>query len=441
MQTLNSTKEVPILSSQDIEHNKIPNAIKWDGWQAPTSFGLNLKNLESEKDEIKYLMNYTSNLFESKKTTEYLNENTAKLWFWKHISLIFSIGIVYEEEDKQIMNAILKYFNKKDDVFIPNVYKIFDYRNKFISTIEKEFDIGNGNYHIMLVPFVTTDDPVVLSKSPESVYSSYGPLTPFVDLDNIVSYIIEINNKYGAVKSGMTEDVAKILHVNLHKDVSSQNPGQSGVYGQARQMTYDPMNRRIQRQGYLDLATGDGITSVAVGQDLLNLINPEQQLDPTTAKQWFDENQEGLNYRYAVKPAHRTIQGLDYTPPEAFKDQRFQGKKSLYNQIVGTYNGMDRQHLGIIQDQKAIHYKADDYYETESNKKLKPSYELYNIDYSTKDMTEDEFKKSMNKFVDEQLGKTEIPEAIKINTSKINFNIVNSCKSTCRAAGSFNTNQ
>lgn len=433
MQT-NTTKEVPVMSSQDIELNKIPTSIQWDGWQAPTSFGLSLKNITKEKDEIKYLMDYTNNLFETKKTTAYLNENTPKLWFWKHVTLIFSIGVVYEEEDKQILDAILKYFNKKDDVFIPNNYKLFDYRNELIKTIEKEFDIGPGNYHFMLVPFVTTDDKEILKDAPESVYSAYGPLTPFVDLDNAVSYIIEINNKYGAVKSGMTEDVAKILHINLNKDIEDQNPGQSGTYGQARKMTYDPMNRRIQRQGYIDFATGDGITSVEVGQDLLNLMNPEQQIDPTLARQWFDENQEGLNYRHAVKPAHRDINGLDCTPPEAFKDQRFQGKNSLYNQIARTYNGMDRQHLGIIPDQKAIHYKADDYYETESNKEIKPSYELYDIEYSTKDLTEDEFKKSMNKFVDEQKGKTEVPKALRVSSQPLNFNIVNKP----RLAGSIN---
>lgn len=411
---MQTTKEVPVLSSQQIEHGKIPEAIAWNGWQAPTSFGLSLKNLDKEKDEIQYLMNYTSNLFETKKTTDYLNENTPKLWFWKHVTLIFSIGVVYEEEDKAVLDAILKYFNKKDDVFIPNNFKLFDYRNELIKTIEKEFDIGPGNYHFMLVPFVTTDDPEILKNAPESVYTSYGPLTPFVDIDNAVSYIIEINNKYGAIRSGMTEDVAKILHINLHKDVSEQEAGKSGTYGQARKMTYDPENRRIQRQGYIDFATCDGITSVEVGQDLLNLINPEQQLDPTTAKQWFDENEEGLNYRHAVKPAHRNIQGMDYTPPEAFKDQRFQGKKSLYNQIVGTYNGMDRQHLGIIPDQKAIHFKSDDYYETESNKTIKPSYEIYDMEYSTKDLTEDEFKKSMNKFVDEQKLKTQVPKSMRM---------------------------
>ena len=433
------------ITSQDVEFNrynksnssaKLTDSIKWDGWQAPTSFGLSLNSLENEKENIKYLMNYTINLFETKKTTDYFNENTSKLWFWKHVSLIFSIGVIYEDEDKQVLDAILKYFNNKDDIFIPNNYKIFDYRNEFIKTIEKEFDIGPGNYHFMLVPFITTEDQEILKNAPESVYSTYGPLTPFVDMDSIVSYIIEINNKYGAIKFGMTEDVAKILHVNLNKDVENQNPGQSGTYGQARKMTYDPTTRRIQRQGYLDFATGDGITSVEVGQDLLNLINPEQQLDPTTAKQWFDENQEGLNYRHAVKPAHRNIQGMDYTQSESFKDQRFQGKNSLYNQIVGTYNGIDRQSLGIIPEQKTIHYKMDDYYETETNKSEKPSYQIYDTDFTEQDKltTKNKFNHQINKFVDNQKGKSEIPKPI---LTKFNSKIGSDIKSS-RVLGSIN---
>lgn len=408
MEYSEKTQEVSTLTSQETEFLK-PKTIKWNGWQAPTSFGLDLKDNTQRTDEIKYLMNYTSNLFETKKTTEFFNENTPKLWFWKHITLIFSIGVIYENEDKQVLDAILRYFNKKDDVFIPNVYKIFNYKEPIIQTIEKEFDIGPGNYHFMLIPFVTTDDQTILSEAPESVYSSYGPLTPFVDLNEIVRYIIEINNKYAAIKSGMTEDVAKILHTNLNKDISDQQSGKPGVYGQARKMLNEPFTQRVQRQGYIDFATGDGITSVEVGQDLLNLINPQQQIDPTTAKQWFDENEEGLRYRHVVKPAHRNIQGMDYSPPEAFKDQRFQGKNSLYNQIVNSNKGLDRQHLGIIPDQKTIHYKMDDYFETTSNKQEKPSY----IVYDTVDEDDNVYtNKAMNRFVDEQQGKAIVPKAI-----------------------------
>ena len=103
---------------------------------------------------------------------------------------------------------------------------------------------------------------------------------------------------------------------------------------------------------------------------------------------------------------------------------------------------MDRQSLGIIPEQKTIHYKMDDYYETETNKSEKPSYQIYDTDYSEQDKltTKNKFNHQINKFVDDQKGKSEIPKPIITNLDPKSNQILkfNNINKSDRVLGSIN---
>ena len=84
-----------------------------------------------------------------------INITEDKLWFKDYVSLIFSIGCIFNENDREKLDTLLKVFENDGEVgFLMNFKKVLSYNDKLIKVIENK--LGNGNYHLCLITIVTT---------------------------------------------------------------------------------------------------------------------------------------------------------------------------------------------------------------------------------------------------------------------------------------------
>ena len=86
---------------------------------------------------------------------------------------------------------------------------------KKIKDFEKIYYIFNGNYHIILIPFIHNKDEKDLSSAPKSVYKSFGFVESIVNMLDIINYMCDVMNKYEANKIFLTDTVSNILNIEL----------------------------------------------------------------------------------------------------------------------------------------------------------------------------------------------------------------------------------
>jgi hypothetical protein len=137
------------------------------------------------------------------------NATTENLWFRSNVAFIFSIGSIFSEADQHKFSEILQIFQQTDETgkiasartdncsFLLNAYKVSNYIDPFIKTLEQRMEIGNGNYHICLIPIVTTEDVNVLKHAPEDCYRYAGPVEKYCDWDAVFRYMSITVAKYG----------------------------------------------------------------------------------------------------------------------------------------------------------------------------------------------------------------------------------------------------
>lgn len=69
----------------------------------------------------------------------------------EHLKIIFSIGMVFSKRDQRRFDLILDYFNRHAPSYIGLPYETLTYENPIVQTIETLYEIGNGNYHLLMV--------------------------------------------------------------------------------------------------------------------------------------------------------------------------------------------------------------------------------------------------------------------------------------------------
>jgi hypothetical protein len=161
-------------------------------------------------------MNIINDLFD-KASTPYtdpagnriINATTKNIWFRNNVAIIMSIGSIFSEADQNRLSEILKIFQQTDetgkimnartdnDSFLLNAHRVLTFRDDFIKSLEQRLEIANGNYHICLIPIVTTTDPNQLSLAPEECYKYSGPVDKYCEWDAIFNYISCVVAKYG----------------------------------------------------------------------------------------------------------------------------------------------------------------------------------------------------------------------------------------------------
>ena len=355
-----------------------------DIWQnKQMELGLGVPDLTKNKDDIEYIMKFMDTTFEDTRTTNFLNENRNRLWFWENVILIFSYGVIFEGPDRLVFDEILTYFDQTQPSFIPNRHIVMNYKDDLIKKIENEYDIGNGNYRFMLIPFVITNNDETLKNAPEQVYGRHGPIGVFVEPEDVVNYMCEINYKYGAIMDN--EAIIKVLG---ESETAEENNAKSSrmkvsIHGMDRPKKPTTTNpylhsatQRLQRKGYIDPNTNDAF----------ELINPEQQPNGPE-RQYFTpgkliHTKTGAkvesDQQYYRKPV-RTIKRetlFDIGNEQGHAPNRNYGNRGLYSQIKGN-KIIGPMH--VDDEVKGVSLKVNSMYETLENQTVKPNYQLYDI--------------------------------------------------------------
>ena len=78
-------------------------------------------------------------------------DSKLKEEYWFYIQFIFSVGIVFDDNDTNILIELINMFDLNQSTFLPNDYQLNSYKDDTIKTIEENWNISNGNYHLMLV--------------------------------------------------------------------------------------------------------------------------------------------------------------------------------------------------------------------------------------------------------------------------------------------------
>ena len=137
------------------------------------------------------------------------NATRSNIWFSRNVAFIFSIGYIFSEIDRSKLNEILQIFQQTDETgkiasartdnqsFLLNAFKVLNYNDDFIKSLEERMEIGNGNYHICLIPIVTAKDEKTLMIAPEECYKFSGPVDKYCEWDAIFRYMSAVVAKYG----------------------------------------------------------------------------------------------------------------------------------------------------------------------------------------------------------------------------------------------------
>ena len=350
------------------------DVIPLDQWQNSNyTFGLGLPNLTDEIQKKKETMKFVTEFTQNMNQTNFENENESRLWIWKNLSIIFSTGVILDEDDRKILNEIISYFDTSQNCYLPCQFKILNYDDEIIKLIENQFGIQNGNYHFIVIPFVLTDNQNILNKSPESLYKKFGPVYIYQNIESITDYIINLYSKYGAVNSEINLNKSNDYNTNTFNQGSIRNPD----LNINNWMTHGDIPKRINRKGYIDIESSEWE----------QLINPQQDYSKIAPnKHWgTDDNEINLldqnticrrnlsNTYFREKPGLN----LGWLNQEGYNQnntRRIKQKNSLYNQLH-----QEQIKNAHIDEAKGVHYKMNDYYESESNKIEKPEYQLYDV--------------------------------------------------------------
>ena len=333
-------------------------------------YGLEPSDKKNITDNIVDLNKFTNKVLTASNETMFLNENKARLWFWKNVMFIFSTGTIFNKLDSIQLQTYLSYFSKDETCYLPNIVKIYNFESPEIKQFEKEFNIGNGNYHVMLIPFVLDGSSVSVDGSivaPEQGYERFGPVDVFITPEEITNYLQEVNYKYGCVRRSVPDSIKE------------------GIFGQARKMpTGDGvpgvveeigLSKRIHKKGYIDLINNGKDELVSPEQNLFRYAPQRNYYETSDSDKLVDSETAKVVYRGSNKTISREKNVDDGRTWQGKRQNRQQQKDSLYNKLLDTRRYV--QTTMIMPHGKGAMLKMNNYYETEHNKTEKPNYEIY----------------------------------------------------------------
>lgn len=230
-----------------------------------------------------------------------INNTSERQWFKDYVALVFSIGCIFNQNDQTKLNEILKCFENNGNVgFLMNYHKVMTYEDPLVQAIEKKLEIGNGNYHLFLVPIVQTKDPKILQCAPEQKYSFSGTVDKFCEWNDIYNYMQTIVARYGL----MTPTKVVLEH-------------------------REPSDRQSWEIGQTDLATKTVRHSeVESNFDIDIDPNDENQIRLNTELEFRHEQDEHF------KPRVREVLRARSSENDNPNRQRVKTNKSLYSRIA-----------------------------------------------------------------------------------------------------------
>ena len=168
-----------------------------------------INNYMNEMNIINEIFTKSSTPYTDPAGNRIINATEQNIWFRNNVAFIFSIGSIFSESDQNKLSEILQLFQQTDetgkmmnartdnDSFLLNAYKVLNYRDDFVKSLEQRMEIGNGNYHICLIPIVTTEDKEQLSIAPEECYRFNGPVDKYCEWHAVFDYMSCVVAKYG----------------------------------------------------------------------------------------------------------------------------------------------------------------------------------------------------------------------------------------------------
>lgn len=185
-----------------------PTIFNWDSEYRKNHIDVYKTQTERQLQVLDNTFNGRQLVFRDNIGRRIINITEDKLWFKDYVSLIFSIGCIFNENDREKLDTLLKVFENDGEVgFLMNFKKVLNYNDKLIKVIENKLELGNGNYHLCLITIVTTDDTCNLSKAPEKQYAVSGVINKYCEWDEIYKFMEKIIARYGlATEQILTHD-------------------------------------------------------------------------------------------------------------------------------------------------------------------------------------------------------------------------------------------
>lgn len=129
-----------------------------------------------------------------------------------NLKLVFVIGSVFFKEDKDNLDKLLDYFDREQPSYIDLDYEVTNYKDPRVQIVENTYEIDNGNYHILMITTIPTDDP-----NEKFVCTEF----PRHEFKEIMGFIINYHQRYGKIR----EERPKSLVVNQTSDVAYERKG------------------------------------------------------------------------------------------------------------------------------------------------------------------------------------------------------------------------
>lgn len=166
--------------------------------------GENQRNRKLE--ETKRQMDIVNDIMTTRETTRYtngdgnpiLNSSQERIWFSRYVAFVFAIGRIFDDDDNVRLKGVLDYFvDNGENAYLDNHYRVDSYKESaLVKEVEKKLRVGNGNYHVFMVPIVYADDEA-LKLAPEDQFARKGIVDKYTSWDSITSYMKEMIVKYG----------------------------------------------------------------------------------------------------------------------------------------------------------------------------------------------------------------------------------------------------
>jgi hypothetical protein len=132
-----------------------------------------------------------------------LNLDSNNKWFNDNVAFLFSLGCIFDENDRKYINEIIDVFtDNKHSGFLKNYYRIASYTDDMIKAAEKKLAVENGNYHILLIVLVF--DGADFENAPETEFKRAGIIQHFLEWKHVVRYISMMIARYGLISNIQT---------------------------------------------------------------------------------------------------------------------------------------------------------------------------------------------------------------------------------------------
>lgn len=128
-----------------------------------------------------------------------LNATGERIWFSRCVAFIFATGRIYDSEDDTKLSAIMNYFvDNGENAYLDNHYRTVNYQSPLVQDIERKLRIGNGNYHVFMVPVVYADDELI-TRAPEPQFKRKGIVDKFMSWEAIAAFMKDMIVRYGLI--------------------------------------------------------------------------------------------------------------------------------------------------------------------------------------------------------------------------------------------------